>query len=94
MRIAIAALFAATLVAPIHQADAQAPEPAAGVPARCWVDLPNGGEMVIPNAGTFNQCAAAAKQCLGSQPHGIVHHSDLAHLVTGSSLSECEVPGQ
>lgn len=95
MRIAGAAvLFAATLVAPARQAAAQNPPPAAGVPTNCWVDMPNGGAMVIPNAVTVNQCEAAALRCLGLQPHGIVHHSTAPHVVASNLLAECDATGQ
>lgn len=99
MKIAGALLLAAVLVAPLHAAHAQNPPPTAGVPARCWVDLPNGGTMVIPHAGTQTQCAAAAKQCLGLKaedgvPRGVVHHSTEPRIIGANPMAECEVTGQ
>lgn len=94
MRIVIAALFTAALVAPIHPANAQNPPPYAGVRANCWVDMLNGGAMVIPHAVTQAECATAAMHCLGLQPHGVVHHSNQTRLVQADSLAECELNGR
>jgi hypothetical protein len=92
---------AAGLVAAAAPATAQTPSaspPSAsllpGVPTNCWVDMPSGGALVIPNAVTFNQCEAAAIQCLGQQPHGIVHHTTRPHVVASNALAECEANGQ